>query len=61
MEATIEKNEASCLEGHESEPVARIVKIYNQISGETNKLFALGFLEGMAAASKPVTSPQAPA
>lgn len=51
MGATTEKREAVGLTENERTSITKLAGVYSQIHGETNKLIAIAYLEGMAAAS----------
>ena len=59
MEATTEKREAVGLTEKERASITKLAEVYSQIHGETNKLIAIAYLEGMAAVAP--TPPQATA
>lgn len=60
MEATIDKREAVGLTEKEQQAMVKLVETYNRLENDTDRLVALAFLEGMAAASAP-TPPKATA
>ena len=52
MEAT-EKREAVGLTETEREASVRLIEVFGQLSSDTDRLIALAYIEGMAAASAP--------